>query len=127
MPHQCVRCHTIYEDGSNAILKGCTCGAKLFFFIKKEKLKEAQEMTEKLHLTPEQRQEMEKEVFDVIGQEIEDDNPVVLDLETIRVLGPGKYQLDLVHLFKKDPLVFKVDDGKYIIDLVESFKNLRKK
>ena len=30
MPHQCVRCNTFYDDGSNVILKGCSCGGRLF-------------------------------------------------------------------------------------------------
>jgi predicted nucleic acid-binding Zn-ribbon protein len=46
----------------------------------------------------------------------------VLDLEAIRVKKPGQYELDLVHLFKGEPLVFKLEDGKYMIDLVETFK-----
>ena len=53
--------------------------------------------------------------------------PVILDLETIKVVGPGKYELDLVHLFKGEPLIFKLEDGKYMIDLVESFKALGRK
>lgn len=32
MPHQCVRCNTFYEDGSEEILKGCKCGGKLFLY-----------------------------------------------------------------------------------------------
>ena len=38
MPHQCVRCNTIYSDGASEILKGCSCGARLFFYIKKKQL-----------------------------------------------------------------------------------------
>ncbi|MBS3143917.1 hypothetical protein J4446_03535, partial [Candidatus Woesearchaeota archaeon] len=32
MPHQCVRCGNMYEDGSEEILKGCSCGSRFFFF-----------------------------------------------------------------------------------------------
>ncbi len=52
--------------------------------------------------------------------------PVVLDVEAIRVLKPGKYELDLVHLFKGEPLIFQLEEGKYMIDLVESFKRIKK-
>ena len=31
MPHQCVRCNKFYDDGSIEIIKGCTCGGRLFF------------------------------------------------------------------------------------------------
>ena len=89
MPHQCVRCGTLYEDGSNELLKGCNCGARLFFFIKKDKLKEIQEKTAKL--TDKEKEQIEKDVFDLVGSEIDANEPVILDLESIRVLKPGKY------------------------------------
>ena len=46
---------------------------------------------------------------------------------TIKIKKPGQYELDLVHLFKGDPLIFKLEEGKYMIDVVESFKKLREK
>lgn len=122
MPHQCVRCNTFYEDGDSAILQGCSCGGKLFFFIKKEKLEEVKNKTQ--DLSDKQKEEIEKDVFDLVGSEIDKDAPVVLDIEAIRVLAPGKYELDLVHLFKNEPLIFKLDEGKYMIDVVETFKQL---
>jgi predicted nucleic acid-binding Zn-ribbon protein len=124
MPHQCVRCGTLYEDGDNALLKGCDCGARLFFFIKKDKLKKIQEATEQLTLK--EKEQIEKDVFDLVGSELDKSDPVILDLESIRILKPGKYELDLVHLFKKEPLIFKVGEGKYMIDLIASFAGLRK-
>jgi len=63
-------------------------------------------------------------IFEIVGME-EDNRPVILDLETIRVLKPGKYELDVVKLFKGDSLVYKIEDGKYIIDLLATFKGLR--
>ena len=125
MPHQCVRCGTLYEDGDNALLAGCSCGAKLFFFIKQDKLKKIQEATDKL--TIKEKEQIEKDVFDLVGSDIDKNDPVVLDLESIRILKPGKYELDLVHLFKKDPLIFKVGEGKYMIDLIASFAGFKKK
>ena len=122
MPHQCVRCGTIYDDGANELLKGCSCGARLFFYIKEDKLKDIQEKTTKLTL--EQKKQIEKDVFDLIGDDVDKDQPVILDFESIRVLEPGKYELDLIHLFKKEPLVFKLDEGKYMIDLIETFKSI---
>ena len=125
MPHQCVRCDTLYDDGAQEILKGCSCGAKLFFFIKKEKLKEIQEKTE--NLSKKDKEEIEKDIFDLVGSEIDTSEPVVLDIEAIRILKPGKYELDLVHLFKNEPLIFKLEEGKYMIDLIETFKKFTTK
>ena len=127
MPHQCVRCNTFYDDGATEIIKGCKCGGKLFFYIKKEKLDEAEKLAASVRLTSQEKEQIEKDVFDLVGSELDKDQPVVLDLEAIRVLKPGKYELDLVHLFKGEPLIFKLEEGKYMIDLVESFKKLTDK
>lgn len=126
MPHQCVRCNTFYDDGSEEILKGCSCGGKLFFYIKKEKLEQAKKITEDINLTPKDKEQIEKDVFHLVGSDIDKSDPVVLDLEAVRVLKPGKYELDLVHLFKGDPLIFKLEEGKYMIDVAETFKKLKK-
>ena len=123
MPHQCVRCNTFYEDGSAEILKGCNCGGKLFFYIKKEKLDKARNVVVKL--SDQEKNQIEEDIFDIVGVEHKDE-PVVLDIESIRVQKPGKYELDLVMLFKGEPLVYKVGEGKYIIDLIRSFGELKK-
>jgi len=127
MPHQCVRCGTIYDDGASEILKGCACGGRLFFYIKKEKLEEAKKITQSVKLSTKEKEQIEQDVFELVGSDIDKDKPVVLDLEAIRVLKPGKYELDLVHLFKGEPLIFKLEEGKYMIDIVESFKQLASK
>ncbi len=123
MPHQCVRCGTFYDDGSKEILAGCKCGARLFFYVRKEKVAQAKEIS--VNLSPKEKKDIEKDVkhiVDIVG-EFADDDVVVLDLESIRVVKPGKFELDLVNLFnKKNPIVFKLDEGKYIIDLAETFK-----
>ena len=123
MPHQCVRCNTFYEDGAREILAGCKCGGRLFFYIRKGRIEEARQMV--TNLNDDQKQEMERDVFDLVGAPPDEDKPVVLEFESISVLKPGKYQLDLVHLFKNEPLVIKLGDGKYILDLAETFKKSR--
>lgn len=128
MPHQCVRCNKFYEDGSNEIIEGCQCGAKLFFFIRKEKLEKMRAVQEQFVALPEEeKKQIEKDVFSVMGvEEEEQDEPVVLDIESIRVVKPGKFELDLVHLFdKKNPIIFKLGEGKYMIDLPETFRRRR--
>jgi len=122
MPHQCVRCNALYEDGAKEILSGCSeCNGKLFFFIKKSKLEQLKKTQEEVHLTKKDQDQIEKDVRDLVGDKISPDEPVVLDFESIKVRKPGQYELDLVHLFKGDPLVFKLEEGKYMIDLIETF------
>jgi predicted nucleic acid-binding Zn-ribbon protein len=129
MPHQCVRCGKMYEDASQEIIKGCSCGAKMFYFIKAEKYKQLKEKTQvAIKLTPEERGQIEEDVYDIIGDEIDRDKPVILDIESIEILQPGKYNLDLVKLFhEKQPLVYKLEDGKYFVDVIETFQRLRDK
>lgn len=116
----------LYGDASEAILKGCTnCGGKLFFFIKADQLEKAK--ARKFDLSQKERDQIESDVYEIIGEDIDRDLPVVLDIESINVLKPGKYELDLVNLFKeKHPVIYRLEDGKYVIDLIESFKKLRK-
>ena len=86
MPHQCVRCGTIYPDDAEEILKGCSkCGGKLFFYIRKEQLEKKEEV---IHLTEKEKKEIEQEVFNLIGVKEEPDKPVILDIESIRVKKP---------------------------------------
>ena len=120
MPHQCVRCSALYDDGAQEILQGCSkCSAKVFFYIRKDHLKKTQEQVEKL--SPKDKEQIEKDVKEMVGS-TEQDAPVILDLESIRVKKPGKFEIDLVKLFKDVPLIYKLADGKYMIDLPKTFK-----
>jgi len=124
MPHQCVRCSKMYPDGSREILTGCSCGGRFFFFMKEKSVEDAQKITQ--NLTSEDKVRMEKDALDLVGekseQEQSDDHPVVLDLESIRVNQPGKFEIDLVDLFNGEPLVYKLSDGKYVIDIASTFQ-----
>lgn len=127
MPHQCVNCNQFYEDGAKEILSGCSCGGKLFFYIKKEKLENLKKAAEEVKLSKKDQDQIEKDVRELVGAKLKESEPVVLDIESIRVTKPGKYEIDLVHLFKGDPLVFKLEEGKYMIDLIETFNKFRTK
>ena len=121
MPHQCVRCGKFYPDASKEILEGCSCGSRFFFFVKHEALEELKKETEEL--TPEDREEITQDIQDMVG--LGDEKPIILDLESIRVSSPGKFEIDLVNVFKRKPLVYKLEEGKYFIDIASSFQ-LRK-
>ncbi len=121
MPHQCVRCGKLHKDGSKELLAGCDCGSKFFFFIKKEDMNKPQ-----LKLSEEERTQIEKDVVDIVGANIDTSKPVFLDLESINILKPGQYEIDLVDLFKGKPLVYKLESGKYVIDLVSTFEKAKK-
>jgi len=125
MPHQCVRCGEIYPDASKELLEGCKCGGRFFFFINQSQLDKAKEKNQEIaiNLSEEDKDNIEKDVREIMNIEDDDEIPIILDLESVRVLGPGKFELDLGNLFsKKRPLIYKLEEGKYIIDLASSFR-----
>ena len=116
--HQCVKCGKMYEDGAKELLKGCECSGRFFFFVSKKQLEEAKNI--QISLTDDDKKQIEKDVFEMIG--VKDiDRPVILGWKNVRVLKPGQYEIVLVDLFKKKPLVYRLDDGKYVIDLLSVF------
>ena len=116
MPHQCVHCGKIYPAGSKELLEGCSeCGAHFFFYIKDNQMARLKENP--IVLSTEDKNQAEKEIRELAGI-TEEDIPVILDIESVRVTGAGKFEIDLVNVFnKKRPLVYKIEEGKYIIDL----------
>lgn len=135
MPNQCIHCSKIYEDGAQEVLKGCSsCGSRFFFYLSQEKLdkineakesgeiNEDSESLEDLDLSSSDKKQIEKDVREIAG--IEDiEAPVILDFESVKVLKPGKYILDIPNLFnKRRPLVYKLEDGKYVIDITSNDK-----
>ena len=129
MPNQCIHCSETYPDGAKQTLEGCSkCGSRFFFFLSQEKLAKIKGesgqkgTTPLIDLTPEDKENMEQDVREIMGIE-EIDAPVILDLETVKVTSPGKYLLDIPNLFSKErPLVYKLEDGKYVIDLASTIR-----
>ena len=67
-----------------------------------------------------QKENIEKDIREMAGI-TDEDTPVILDLESVRVVGDGKFEIDLVNVFnKKRPLIYKLEEGKYIIDLAST-------
>mgnify|MGYP002814048871 CR=1 FL=1 len=121
MPHQCVHCGNIFPDAAEEILKGCSCGSHFFYYIKEMPTEEVQETI--IELEKADKTQIEKDIREITGLEDEPEKPVILDLESIKVIHPGKFEIDIVNLFsKKRPLIYKLEEGKYIIDLAASLK-----
>lgn len=116
MPHQCVHCSNIISVASKELLEGCgECGGHFFFYIREEQLEKLKE--EPIEIPEEEKSKVEKDIRDMAG--IPDETtPVILDIESVRVLGEGKYEIDIVNLFsQKKPVIYKLAEGKYMIDL----------
>jgi predicted nucleic acid-binding Zn-ribbon protein len=121
MPHQCVKCSRILPKANRELLEGCAkCGSKFFFYIREEQLEQLKHRV--IEIPENEKLKIEKDVRDIAG--ITDmDAPVILDFESVRVTGTGKFELDLANLFdKKKPLVYKLEEGKYLIDLAKTMK-----
>lgn len=128
MPHQCVHCGKIYPPGSKELLEGCNeCKGHFFFYIREDQLNKIKESP--IEIPEEDKKDIEKDIREIAG--ITDPKaPVILDFESIRVIGSGKFEIDIVNLFRKDrPLIYKLEEGKYIIDLASTLgqntKNLK--
>jgi predicted nucleic acid-binding Zn-ribbon protein len=122
MPYKCVHCSKTYDDGSEQVLKGCDeCGRKFFFYIRKEQLEKikaaGQEEEIGAELKESDKRQIEADVREITGFE-DEEQPVFLDFESVKILKPGKYVVDLGNLLATNkPRVYKLEDGKYIIDL----------
>jgi predicted nucleic acid-binding Zn-ribbon protein len=118
MPHQCIHCGKLIKAGSKELFDGCEkCGGKFFFYIREEIFeKKKRDIELPVEFQKLDKKKVEEEVRDILKIEDEDE-PVILDLESVRVVNPGKFELDLVSLFNRKPIVFKLEEGKYIIDL----------
>ena len=121
MPHQCVRCSRMIESGSGEIIKGCKeCRGRFFFYIREELLEELKNKV--IEIPENEKKKVEKDIREIAGI-TDEEAPVILDIESIRVTGEGKFELDLTKLFQRDkPLVYKLEEGRYIIDLASTMK-----
>lgn len=67
--------------------------------------------------TSDEKKKIERDIREIAGI-TDEDEPVFLDFESIKVINHGKYLIDLPKLFDlKKPRVYTLEDGKYIIDL----------
>ncbi|MCK5039955.1 MAG: hypothetical protein KAR87_03235 [Candidatus Aenigmarchaeota archaeon] len=116
MSNKCVKCGKLHPDDAKYLINGCdVCGAKFFFYVNENDEKKAEKLS--ANLTKKQITEMERDVRAIIKNKKND--ILVLSIEAVRVLSPGKYELDLINLFNQKPLVIKIGEGKYRIDMTE--------
>ncbi len=128
MPHKCTKCGREYKDGSTEILKGCaSCGGKKFLYVKEGELnkdvleeKSIEEIAEESH----------EEVLEVSELKAMKEVEMFDRVETIRIVSPGSYELNLEKMAKTDERIVSVGkEGSYVIDLMSMAKDapVRKK
>lgn len=140
MPHQCLKCGKVFEDGSADILKGCpVCGGKKFFYTKKplsekerkklleenevdleaieEIIKEkAREDEEWLHIEPKNVKELLKEIEKKKEEVAESISKQSEEVESISVEELGEYRINLKRLMDDKSIIIQ-KDGSYMIHL----------
>lgn len=148
MPHKCTRCESIFIDGASVILTGCpNCGWNKFLYVKDEELENSEEMksdsTEepKEHVIDETSEHAEdtasseniiREIDDIIGEGAQAQSVTEEEgerVESVRILGPGSYELNLDSLLDRKEIVMAIkEDGSYALHLGSVFnKNSGKK
>lgn len=120
MPHQCVNCSEIYPIASKELIEGCSkCHGHFFFYVREDQVNKVKENP--IEIPKEEMKKIESDIREISGI-TDEDTPVILDLESIRVTGDGKYEIDVVNLFSKKPVVYKLEEGKYFIDIASTLR-----
>ncbi len=126
MPHKCTKCGREYPDGSTEILKGCgSCGGKKFLYIKEAEIHK--DVLEEKSIE-EIAQESKEEVLEVVAPKKKKEVEMFDRVETIRILSPGSYELNIEKMAQSDERIVSVgNEGSYIIDLMSMAKEPKKK
>ena len=125
MPNKCTVCGKMHPDDAPYLMEGCDeCGSKFFFYVRDREVEKAEEDIRKL--STKEIKEIEEDIRDIMGKKAEDKS-VILDVEAIRVLKPGKYQIDVTTLFNQIPIVIRVGSGRYELDLSTIMARMRRK
>ena len=125
MPHKCTKCGREYRDGSTEILKGCeSCGGKKFLYVKDSELHKDILEEKSIEEIAEETKEQVLEVKTVQKKEVEMYDRV----ETVRIVGPGSYELNIDKMAKGDERIISVGkEGVYNIDLLSMAKGPKKR
>lgn len=140
MPHRCTRCGTIFEDGDAAILSGCpNCGWNKFLYVKKEVEGSGGEKTE----LKEKKIDLESSLDEIVrnidenltleeGTKVQESESEKKEdserVESVKILGPGSYELNLDSLLERKELVMAIkEEGSYALHLPSVFNQQKEK
>jgi len=122
MPHKCTKCGREYKDGSTEILKGCaSCGGKKFLYVKDTELNK--DVLEEKSIEDIAR-ESHEEILQVVEPKTKQEVEMFDRVETIRIVSPGTYELNLEKMAQGDERIVSIGkEGSYIIDLMSMTKD----
>lgn len=132
MPHRCVRCGKEYRTNECEILRGCReCGGKKFVFIPHVE-RAADEGDRVATAIPVPVKTAPGEAAG--GEDEKDAHPEVPllgadRLESIRIVAPGTYELNIEKLAMTDERVVGIGkgEGSYLVDLLSMVRSRKKK
>lgn len=148
MPHKCTRCESIFIDGASVILSGCpNCGWNKFLYVSEAELEKSatkspeESENEEVHnvideTSSEKADDKEsepivREIDDILGIEKKDTSVTEEEgerVESVRILGPGSYELNLDSLLDRKEIVMAIkEDGAYALHLGSVFKDNKDK
>lgn len=120
MPHKCVQCGRDYKDASPVILRGCeSCGGRKFLYVGENErnkdimlektaealAKETPDQVLEVNTEPDKKKESHERV------------------ESIRIIAPGTYELNIEKLANSDERVVGIGgEGNYLLDLHSMIK-----
>ena len=127
MPHKCTKCGREYKDGSTEILKGCaSCGGKKFLYVKESEInKDVLDEKSIEEIAGESKEEVLEIVEPRVRGKAKKEVEMFDRVETIRIVGPGSYELNIDKMAKSDERIVSVggEEGSYIIDLMSMAKD----
>lgn len=109
MPHKCMNCGEIYDDGSQELIDGCDCGSNLFMYEPEEEISE------------DEKQEVKNELEEMSLTSQSEKVELEFDIDSIRVQSEGVYEINISRLLDEIPLVVRKREGKYYIQLPSAF------
>ncbi len=135
MPHKCTRCEGVFRDGAAIILNGCPkCGWNKFLYVRDEMAQPAGSAGQTGNTSiPPAASQFIKEVDELLGNKQAHPEPkdskverkteeVGERVESVRILSPGSYELNLDSIMKRDEIVMALkEDGTYIVHLPSVF------
>ena len=131
MPHICLRCKTRLESAPGLAPRCPVCGGTRFSFESARK----EEKTTVPPETPEERPvctistpDADTRITGKDEETCEPEQPLNAEsVESIRILEPGKYNLNLLKLAESDDRVIQVGkDGNYRLDLHSMIRTKKK-
>ena len=154
--HQCVRCKHEYMDMDPKVLSGCSCGSKLFFFIRNRRdiqtvdeiitrlapgeIDDFQDSIDRMNLERKERVDAIIKKSSGTKKERKEQKPLEktritrklkkskqsFGIETVKSLKSGVYEINISGLLEGQPVIVLSKGGSYIIHLPSAFEATKK-